>query len=316
MLDEIKKKYNLVVLMKFGSHLYGTDSETSDVDYKGVYIPDSNDYFLQNVKSTISLSTGSNDSKNTNEDIDIELFSINQFFKLACEGQTVAIDMLHAPDNMIIEKTYIWDKILSEKNKFYTKNLKAFVGYAKRQANKYGIKGSRLNEVRNFLEILYSFDTTVKLKDIWVHLPVIEHSKKITDTHDGIKLYEIVGKKFQETCDVGYVRPILEKYYKQYGQRAKDASENKNIDWKAVSHAVRASLQVKEILLHQNVTFPLQEAKLVKDIKYGKLDYTTIVAPMLEYLIMELEELSQKSSLPEKVNQEYMDKLLLNILTI
>ena len=30
---------DLIVKMKFGSHLYGTDTEDSDVDYKGVFLP-------------------------------------------------------------------------------------------------------------------------------------------------------------------------------------------------------------------------------------------------------------------------------------
>ena len=30
---------NLIVKMQFGSHVYGTDLPTSDLDYKAVYLP-------------------------------------------------------------------------------------------------------------------------------------------------------------------------------------------------------------------------------------------------------------------------------------
>ena len=38
---------NIVVKMKFGSHLYGTSTPLSDTDYKAVYIPEARDIILQ-----------------------------------------------------------------------------------------------------------------------------------------------------------------------------------------------------------------------------------------------------------------------------
>ena len=37
--DKIKSENNIIVLMKFGSHLYGTNTENSDTDLKGIYMP-------------------------------------------------------------------------------------------------------------------------------------------------------------------------------------------------------------------------------------------------------------------------------------
>ena len=39
--------YKLVYVTKVGSHLYGTASETSDIDYRGVFIPDVESVFLK-----------------------------------------------------------------------------------------------------------------------------------------------------------------------------------------------------------------------------------------------------------------------------
>jgi predicted nucleotidyltransferase len=32
--------------LKYGSHLYGCNTPTSDIDFKGIYLPSLNDYLL------------------------------------------------------------------------------------------------------------------------------------------------------------------------------------------------------------------------------------------------------------------------------
>ena len=151
--NSIVNYMDLIVKMKFGSHLYGTNTEDSDVDYKGVFLPDKRDILLNQIPKCRSISTGNDLMKNSPDDVDEEIYSLHYFIKLACDGQTVAIDMLHAPDNMLIESSDIWNKIVKQKQRFYTKNLNSFVNYARRQASKYGIKGSRLNAAQQVLEL-------------------------------------------------------------------------------------------------------------------------------------------------------------------
>ena len=43
---------NQIVRIEFGSHLYGTATESSDHDYKSVYIPSAKDILLQRVKDS------------------------------------------------------------------------------------------------------------------------------------------------------------------------------------------------------------------------------------------------------------------------
>lgn len=77
--------------MVHGSHLYGLNTENSDLDYKGIYLPSLNNYLLQTVQKTIQHSTGSQTSRNTKEDIDSQMFSLNYFIELALRGDTYAI---------------------------------------------------------------------------------------------------------------------------------------------------------------------------------------------------------------------------------
>jgi hypothetical protein len=300
----------IIVKMKFGAHLYGTATSDSDLDYKGIFLPTKEELLLGRVPKSRNYSTGKDNSRNTKNDVDTELYSLHYFIKLACDGQTVAMDMLHAPESMILKKSKIWDKIVENKQKFYTKNLKSFIDYARRQASKYGIKGSRINAALQVLEILKKEDPSKKMRRIWSRLPRIEHCYDVAPDPNGMRQYQVCGKSFQESATIGYVIPIIEKFYDDYGRRAKLAAENKNIDWKAVSHALRAAYQTKEILTENTIYFPLRNADFLRKVKQGKLDYLSEVGPLLETLMEEVESLAFTSSLPEAVDRKFWDKFI------
>ena len=304
---------NLIVKMKFGSHLYGTSTPESDIDFKGVFLPTKEEIFLNRVPKSINTSTNKSSIKNSADDIDCEIYSLHYFIKLACEGQTVALDMLHAPDEMIKTSSEIWHVICRYRDKFYTKNLQAFIGYARRQASKYGIKGSRLSAAKSLINHLATLGPDEKLALSWDKLPTGEHMHQILDSPNGIKQYQICGKIIQETQKAGYTIDIITKFYNDYGLRAKEAAENKNIDWKAVSHAARAAIQLKELLSENTITFPLKEAGYLLKVKSGVLDYTTEVAPHLETLMDEVEILSEKSTLPAKVDRKFWDNFIVEV---
>ena len=301
---------NIIVKMKFGAHLYGTATSDSDVDYKGIFMPTKGEVLLGRIPKSHSHSTGKEASRNTKNDIDVEIYSFHYFIKLACDGQTVAMDMLHAPEEMMLQSSNIWKAIIKNRHKFYTKNLKSFIDYARRQASKYGIKGSRINAALQVLELLKKEDPLKKMREIWDELPRMEHCYDIAPDPNGMRQYQVCGKSFQESATIGYVIPILEKFYNDYGQRARLAAENKNIDWKAVSHALRAAYQTREILTKKNLVFPLETAPFLMEVKQGKLDYLTEVAPVLESLMEEVEELSLNSTLPESVDRKFWDQFI------
>ena len=243
------------------------------------------------------------------------MYSLHYFIHLACEGETVALDMLHCPNDMILIKSYIWDQIVSHRRKFYTKNLKAFIGYARRQASKYGIKGSRLNDAQRVLEVFRGVNDAsgrCKLRDVWDILPIGEHIIKHPPNESNIRMYEVCNRNIGELASIQYATDIVKKFCDAYGERARQAANNEGIDWKAVSHAFRAAYQVKQILTEGTITFPLKEAKELLMIKQGKLDYQTVVAPELDSLIEEVEILSAKSTLPEKVDRKFWDNFIID----
>ena len=303
----------MIVKMIFGSHLYGCATETSDMDYKGIYLPTRKQAYLGKIpKSYNSGPKKAQNEKNSANDIDTEIYSLQYFIKLACEGQTVALDMLHAPKNMLTESSPTWDAIVKNRHRFYTKNIRAFIGYARRQAAKYGIRGSRLNAARDFIGLLKEYDAGVKMAVAWSKLPTSEHCHMLGLDRNGILQYQVCGKTFQETASIGYVLGIMQQFEKRYGERARNAAENKNLDWKALSHAMRAALQVKELLVNNTITFPLKNAEYLTNVKRGLYDYSTTVAPNLEDVIKEVEALALKSQLPEKVDKEFWNGFIVS----
>lgn len=296
--------------MLFGAHLYGTATPQSDLDYKGVFLPTKEEVLLGRIPKSRHYSTGSSACKNTAADTDVELYSLHYFVKLACDGQTVALDMLHAPAEAILESSTIWDTIVRNREKFYTKNIQSFVDYARRQASRYGIKGSRLNATAQVLDILKRENPEQKIRVVWEQLPRTEHCFDREPDANGMRQFQVCGKTFQESASIGCVIPILQKYYDEYGRRAQSASENKNIDWKAVSHALRAAYQVREILTEGTITFPLRAADFLRQVKQGALDYISEVAPVLEGLMDEVETLACTSSLPEKVDRAFWERFI------
>jgi hypothetical protein len=299
--------------MKFGSHLYGTNTPESDTDFKGVFMPTKEQVYLNRIPKSINIQTKKrSDAKNTSEDVDTEIYSLHYFIHLACEGETVALDMLHAPFDMIEEYRPLWVGIIANRNMFYTKNLKAFVGYARRQAAKYGIKGSRLNDAKRVRDFLRGTPGEWRMGEVWNSLPEGEHIFKHPPNENGERMYEVCGRKIGEKAAVQYGLDIVKRFHEAYGERAKQAAKNEGIDWKAISHAFRAAYQVKEILTEGKITFPLKEAEFLKKIKAAQFDYQTYAAPALDALISEVEELSAKSSLPMQVNRKFWDDFIMN----
>lgn len=304
---------DLIVKMKFGAHLYGTATSASDLDYKGIFLPSREQIRLGKIPKSHLFSTGNDISRNTADDIDMEIYSLHHFIKMACKGRIVAMDMLHAPPSMIIEQTDIWKAIVEQRHRFYTRNLSALIAYTRRQAGKYGIKGSRLSAVLDVLGVLKSSRPDRKLKAVWESLPSTDHCHEIDTDPNDIPQYQVCGKTFQASASIGYVIPILEKFYDKYGHRAKRASENRDIDWKAVSHALRAAIQTMEIMTEGTITFPLKDAEYLMQVKKGKLDYKSQVAPRLESMMDALETLSKKSHLPETADRAYWDRFICHV---
>jgi len=313
---------NLIVEMRAGSHLYGTATELSDVDYKAVYVPAAQDILLQRVRHTIvetrPKATG---ERNAPGDVDRETFSLQRYLALLAEGQTVALDMLFAPDTaMMCAPAPLWREIQANAPRLVTRRASLFVRYCRQQANRYGIRGVRVAAARHALASLAeaeaAYGPTARLADAQaVIAPMADISEHIglvdlsTPGGGELRHLEVCGRKMPFTASIKNAREMVERLVDEYGARSLQAERNEGIDWKALSHAVRVGREALELLSSGRITLPLPSAPEILAIKRGERAYED-VADTIERLLVEVEAAAAASSLPDAPDQAYIDGLV------
>lgn len=109
-----------------GSHAYGTNIETSDTDFAGVFIQPIEDILSFNYKEQI------NDDNN-----DIVIYEVRRFIDLLSKSNPTVLELLNTPEDCVIYKHPVFDLILNNRDKFITKICAlSFGGYAKAQITK------------------------------------------------------------------------------------------------------------------------------------------------------------------------------------
>lgn len=323
---------NKIIELQFGSHLYGTNTENSDTDIKGIYLPTAREIVLHSYARTISTSRPKGVcERNKKDDVDTEYFSLDRYLELLCEGQTVALDMLFSP-YFVSEGNDITRAIYENKDKLLTRNINAFVGYARQQAAKYGIKGSRMDALKRVDGFLTSLDVgnnPMRLADYpaTVELLVKECSELIS--LEKSPLVEIVmlkgpqgkedaphlrvnGRSIPFHATVKYARMVVGKMLDSYGQRAHKAHLAGGYDFKALSHAVRVNNEAMEILSTGKITFPRPDKDLLVKIKLGILPYEEI-AELIEQGVANLTEQHRKSSLRDLPDKEWVENFIYSV---
>lgn len=307
-----------VVRMKFGSHLYGTDTPASDLDYKSIFIPAGRDILLQQIKHTISTQRRKAEGeKNFAGEVDEEAYALHRFLQLMAEGQTVALDVIFASDAVILEKTPIWDALVTNRERLLTRKSAAFVGYCRTQANKYGIRGSRVNAAKAAMEMFAAIveenGTQAKVGQFDARLQEFvastPHSALVPRDSLGrepILHFECCNRLVPYTVTAKDAYAIYARIHEEYGHRARKAALNEGIDWKALSHAVRVARQAIELLDTHQIVFPLAYAPHLLDIKLGKLAYDP-VAEEIEELLEAVEQASERSTLPDAPDIAFID---------
>lgn len=317
---------NKIVSMEFGSRLYGTATPASDVDVKSIYLPNAEQILLERAKNSIAHKRPKSEKeKNFAGELDDECYSLKFYLELVSQGQTVAMDMLFAPESSLLETSQIWKNIVNNREFLISKRPKAFISYCMNQAKKYGIKGSRVAAVRatlNFLTDLYEENSSfMKLgeKELSVRNFVSEVKNEFisivtSEQNSGLDItfLEICGRKLSYRSSIKEAISIVQHLMDEYGKRALMAETNEGVDWKAVSHAIRITEQAIELFQTGFITFPRPNADYLRNIKLGNYPYSEL-AEYIEDLLPRVEEEAKKSSLPDNVNHKWIDTLIKDV---
>lgn len=333
---------NLILETEFGSKVYGSSVPTSDIDIKGIFIPDAKDILLQKApKSIVNNTKKDNNAKNSKDDVDKEYYSLHYYLKLLCEGQTPAIDLLFTGKEFHLqEASPIFWEIYNNRDKMLSKNLTAVVSYARTQSAKYGLKGTRIAAFRDTLVCLETMEEQYDLFKVKHLISLINLIYKYPETFEGLdtldkpltKLLtknneyinfvniknprgvvephlEVCGKKYALHCTVKYVKEKIQEKIDNYGHRALAAEKNEGIDYKSLYHAVRVSAEGIELCNTGNITFPRPEAELLLKIRKGELPYKQI-AEIIEQQLETLEKVQHTGVLRDKPDYNWVENFI------
>jgi hypothetical protein len=310
-----------IVNMLFGSHVYGTSTPDSDRDYKRIFVPRAKDIVLQRAtKTSRNRSTGDPHGKNGAGDVDVEEFSLHGYLKLLCDGQTVAVDMLFVPPKFVESGSSTWDFIVNNRHVLISKSIAPFVGYVRSQANKYGIKGSRMAAAKAAAELLRRAAGRVPKARLGDFEPLLvglatehEHVCWINRKHpkqDRTELHlSVCGKLAPMSLRIDRAAEMYEALWVRYGERSRAAMNNEGIDWKALMHAVRICDQAHELLATGHVTFPRPNAADLLAIRLGKRPYAE-VAEQIEVGMQTLEYYMKESKLRAQPDRKWAEALI------
>lgn len=297
LIQHLKVPGKILFLTQYGSHLYGLNTENSDLDFRGVFLPEKEDLLLQKAKDEYNVELNIGKRK-----VDVKLFSIHKFLKLCSKGDTNALDVLFSV-SYINKGSYLRTHVEQFYNFLYTDEenlsvswaieyikeyanklinidkLMSPISYAYKQATKYGLKGERKQALDKILaqaqEIVDSSDTEwFTVSDL---VKVIDFSNKHysidkLDNKGTIEKYlNVCGVQHQYNLDLEvFIERITEKVEKEYtSDRTKNAVDGN--DWKALSHALRILSQIKDLLTTGNYSFPNVNKAFLLNVKLGKI---------------------------------------------
>lgn len=288
-----------------GSNLYGTAIESSDQDFKVIFLPDLQDMIRFKVNRIKAISTGDIHKKNGSQDVDIEFIEVRRFLELIEQGQTSALETIFTPDEFIIEKDPLWDEIRQQARHLFCKKTEHIIGYMNSQILKFERQQEKIlileQNIKALERIVNEFGDKVTLSDIdvdTVHLETFQTSdkdiltsKKLkTNLHTKTPIVKMLNKS---------LHPMLKKLQ----------SSNENFDMKTIMHAIRIGQEGVEFLLSEKITLPRPNANVLLDIRNGKIDKKKAFE-MAKNTVKALTTAKASTSLPDRGNFESFDSFV------
>lgn len=307
---------NVILIGLGGSHAYGTNNETSDLDIRGVAL---------NKKEEIL--TNRNFEQFVNEETDTTIYSLNKIISLLSNCNPNTIEILGLKREHYLYCSSIGKELIDNRKLFLSKRaVHSFGGYATAQLRRLDNKAARLvGQEQRENHILNS------VKNAYITFP----DKYFYYPEDSIHLY--VDKAIQEGYDTEIFMDVNLKHYplrdyksmwsemhnivKDYskiGKRNQRAIEHDKLG-KHMMHLIRLYMMCLDILENEEiVTFREKEHDLLMDIRNGKyLDSNRQPIPEFFEMVDDFEArvkyAAENTSLPDNPNYKEIDEFLMSV---
>jgi predicted nucleotidyltransferase len=367
-----------------GSQAYGTQTPTSDIDKKFVYI----------LPEKHILGTGYVEQINVNKDY--TGWEIKRFLELMGSNNPTVLELLNSPEDCIISKHPLFDEILAHKEEFITKICKdSFGGYARQQIKKakglnkkqnwekdkvtrkdlldfcYVLQGEKsiswrtwnagrydekfigavnVPNARDVYALFYD-KTAYMLHSTDIHEDTRETYKKVLkeagkpmglgykglvntghEDEDGKVNYGIsnqlrlssIPKDENPICTIVYNKDGYSEHckdYKEYQEWLENRNEaryvetqehGQRIDGKNMMHCMRLIRMATEIGEGKGIIVRRPDAQELLKIRRGEVDLDSLIE-IADKAIENMDEVFENSNLPNKVDKNLVNKLLVKI---
>lgn len=307
-MDTLEKVLNRTIFVtRHGSHAYGTNIATSDLDFKGVCIP-TKDYFYgqKNFEQLVR-------EANKGDPYDLSIMSLKKFVSLAAECNPNIIEILHVSDDDIFFIDELGEELRAMKDMFIsTKARHTFAGYAHSQLHR--IKTHRawlLNPPKTKPERKdFGLSETSKISkgELGVFDALMADGKEIEMSKDLVTLF--VREKQYAAAKENWDKY---KRWEQNRNEARSALEAQfGYNTKHAMHLVRLMRMCREILRDGKVLVRRPDADELRAIRRGEWTYDQVV-DHAEALDKECGELYETSSLPRSCDRVKIDAIIVDM---
>lgn len=260
-----------------GSYLYGTNVETSDIDYRGFIVPDTE--FILGLQEFNQWQSPIEDRV---------IYSLKTFFRQLQRGNTQFLETLFS--NKILDLSNVGLRVLENRQLFvgkqYHRSIRGFAHaeWRKVTATNYQFKPERKSEEDLLTELFGKFNCKSFDRDSIINI--------------------LYSDKDDPRVALSTTRKL--------GEARKALVDAHGMDTKSCSHAIRLLGQGIELLKTGGIKFPLTDAAYLLDIKLGKHSLEEVE---IEYnrRLAALEVAYQESNLPEKADAKAINKLYIEL---
>lgn len=292
-----------------GSHAYGTNIETSDIDIRGVCLP--------NTDELIGLNKFYQEEQK-DEDTDVVIYEFSKFVKLAMDNNPNVLEMLGNREYLIFNE--VGEKLIKNASLFLSKKcIVTFMGYAT----------SQLRRLENFLA---ETEYTQEEKNKYIKQTMDVAMTKLEDKNrlfkeGAIKVNLDKENKLTLDCNIkdapiDLVRSSLndlltiERTYNKLGQR--NTKKDEAHLCKHQMHLIRLYLMCFDILeKHEIITYREKDRDLLLEIRKGKFlknnKLTEDFKPYLDSLEDKMQTSKETTTLPEKPNFKSLNDFVIEV---
>jgi len=264
-----------------GSHAYGTNTPSSDMDIRGVFIP-SDDYIFGIKRMDTNIS---------NDNEDIVLYELRKYISLLVNSNPNIIELLYVDKKHILEMTPLGEMLRDARRTFLSKRVYyTFGAYAHSQ-----------------------------IKRMEGHIKWIQNPPEKPNPTTFKALFKDGAYRFPDTQMERAYDAALKNYsnyttWKANRNPSRAELENKfGYDTKHAMHTFRLLFMGIEILSSETLSVLRPDIELLKSILNGKFSYEEI-KQMAEEEFINLENALSHSKLPDRVSFARANDLCISIM--